>query len=319
MRQPLHLRFVMLIPAAHCGLAIAREDPTDTKGVPASEIPPGVKIIRDVEYAKVGGLALQLDLYIHADTRTPAPVVLYFHGGGWRNGNKSNCLAGIPLAVKGYVVASVNYRLSQQAIFPAAIEDCKGAVRFLRANAAKYGVDPAHVAVMGDSAGGHLAALLGTSGGSKELEGATGGNLEQSSRVQAVVDYYGPIDFIAILSQKSDIKRGEPGAPEVQLLGGRTLERKDLAIQASPLTYVTKDDPPFLIVHGEKDPRVPREQPQALLEALQAAGVEARLHLVKNAKHGFNAAERNSVIPILTEFLDKHLKDAAGKSPATAP
>ncbi len=287
----------------------ADEAPPETKS--GSNLPSGVKVLRDVEYAKVDGLSLGMDLYLPEQPKSALPVVVYFHGGGWRRGTKNGCSAAIPLAGKGYVVASVTYRLSQQAIFPAAIEDCKGAVRFLRANAAKYSIDPASVIVMGDSAGGHLAALMGTSGGVKDLEGTTGGNLTQSSRVQAVIDYYGPVDFISIIDQKSDIKRGEVGAPEVQFLGGRTLEHKEVAIKASPLTYVTKEVPPFLIVHGEKDPRVPLEQPREMLDAVQKAGGEAALHLVKDGGHGFTAAQNNALIPVLTEFLDRHFKKPA--------
>ena len=300
--------FLCLLVVAVFGAAMAGEDdPPEVKPAP-KPLPPGVKVIRDIEYAKVGDISLKMDIYQPEGVHAPLPTVVYFHGGGWRRGTRNGCSAAVPLAAKGYIVASIEYRLSQQAIFPAAIEDCKGAVRFLRANAAKYFVDPKALIAMGDSAGGHLAALMGTSGGVKDLEGTTGGNLEQSSRVQAVIDYYGPIDFIAIINQGSDVKRGELGAPEVQFLGGRTLERKDLAIKASPLTYVTKDAPPFLIVHGEKDPRVPMEQPKAMLAAIKDIGGEATLHIVKDGSHGFTAAQNAALIPVLTEFLDRHFK-----------
>lgn len=303
----------LLLVSILSGAAVAGDEaPPAAK---SSNLPPGVKVIRDVQYAKINDIVLKMDIYLPEDAKAAMPAVVYFHGGGWRRGSKSGCSAAIPLAAKGYIVASVDYRLSQQAIFPAAIEDCKGAVRFLRANAAKYFIDPKSIITMGDSAGGHLASLMGTSAGAKDLEGTTGGNLDQSSTVQAVIDYYGPIDFIAIIDQKSDVKRGEIGAPEVQLLGGRTLEHKDLAIKASPLTYVTKDVPPFLIVHGEKDPRVPMEQPKAMLEAVKNIGGEATLHIVKNGSHGFTAAQNAELIPVLTEFLDKHFKTPAVKAP----
>ena len=272
-----------------------------------SKPPEGVKVARDVEYACVGGKSLKMDIYSPENLTGPAPAVVYFHGGGWRRGDKRQ-QTGVPLAPRGYVVASINYRLSQEAIFPAQIEDCKAAVRFLRAKAKEYSIDPDRIGVWGDSAGGHLSALMGTSGGVAELEGKVGDHPGQSSRVQAVCVYFGPIDFIAIMSQKSDIKRGSAEAPESQLLGGPTLEHQELAIKACPLTYVTKDDPPFLIVHGEKDPRVPREQAEALRDALKGVGVEATLHLVEGAGHGFNAEQSAKTLPIVAAFFDRHLK-----------
>ena len=302
------LALIVLLPTVAFAAEDAPPEPAAPPAKPPAALPAGIKVIRDVEYAKVNDLSLTMDIYLPSEPAGPMPAVVYFHGGGWRRGTKNNCQPAIPLAAKGYVVASINYRLSQQAIFPAAIEDCKGAVRFLRANAAKYFINPAAIVSMGDSAGGHLAALMGTSAGVKDLEGATGGNLDQSSAVQGVIDYYGPIDFIAMIDQKSDIKRGEIGAPEVQFIGGRTLDHKDVAIKASPLTYVTKDAPPFLIVHGEVDPRVPMEQAKAMLEAIKKVGGEATLHIVKNGSHGFSAAQNAALIPTLTEFLDRHFK-----------
>ena len=157
----------------------------------------------------------------------------------------------MPLAAKGYAVASINYRLSQHAVFPAQIEDCKAAIRWLRANAAKYHLDPDHIGVWGASAGGHLVALLGTTGSVKELEGK-GGNLDQSSRVQCVVDWFGPTD-LATMGGSHD----KPGSPESRLIGGPVQENKEKARKASPLTYVSKDSAPFLIMHGDQDNTVP--------------------------------------------------------------
>ena len=148
-------------------------------------------------------------------------------------------------------MASINYRLSQHAVFPAQIEDCKAAIRWLRANAAKYHLDPDHIGVWGASAGGHLVAMLGTTGGVKELEGK-GGNLDQSSRVQCVVDWFGPTD-LATMGGSHD----NPASPDRQLIGGPVQENKEKARKASPLTYVSKDSAPFLIMHGDKDNMVP--------------------------------------------------------------
>jgi len=289
--------------------------PATAQSQPAAPKPPppppeGVNVIRDVEYAKVADISLLMDIYIPKDARGALPCVMYIHGGGWRRGDKHQ-QTGVPLGTHGYVVASINHRTSFQAVFPAQIEDCKAAIRFLRASADKYHIDPKHMGVWGDSSGGHLSALVGTSGDVKALEGTVGNHADQSSRVQAVCVYYGPIDFLAILNQKSDIKRGEfPGAPEAQLLGGRTLDKKDLAIAANPITYITKDDPPFLIVHGAKDIRVPIAQSQALRDALKAAGVEANLELIAGAGHGFNAEQQARALPLVLTFFNKHLKTA---------
>jgi len=164
--------------------------------MPKPQDPPeAVTAVRDVEYAAVGNKHLLLDIYTPTASQEKLPLVVWIHGGAWRAGSKENPRA-LGLARRGYAVASINYRLSQAAIFPAQIEDCKAAIRFLRANAAKYSIDGDHVGAWGDSAGGHLAALLGTSGDVKELEGTVGDNLTVSSRVQCVVDYYGPSDML---------------------------------------------------------------------------------------------------------------------------
>jgi len=273
----------------------------------AQSVPDGVRVLRDVVYARVGEKSLLMDIYSPENSTGPLPAVMYIHGGGWRRGDKRQETP-LPLIPHGYVVASVNHRFSQEAIFPAQIEDCKAAVRFLRARAKTYGIDPDHLGVWGDSSGGHLAALVGTSGDVKELEGRVGEHLDVPSRVQAACVYYGPIDFIAILGQKSDIRRGSPGAPESQLLGGPTLEHRDLALRACPLTYVTKDAPPFLIVHGERDARVPREQSESLRDALRAAGVEATLEIIEGAGHGFTRDENLKAMPAVAAFFDRHLK-----------
>jgi acetyl esterase/lipase len=195
--------------------------------------------------------------------------------------------------------------LSQHATFPAQIEDCKAAIRWLRANAAKYHFDPDHIGVWGASAGGHLVALLGTTGGMKELEGKEG-KLEESSRVQAVVDWFGPSDFRKIgVAPKT--------SPVVKLLGGQISETKEKAALASPLAHVARGEPPFLIMHGDKDATVPLAQSEMLADALKKAGVEVTLKVLKGAKHGgpeFSTPESRKLIE---EFFDKHLKSRSGK------
>jgi acetyl esterase/lipase len=215
-------------------------------------VPEGTKVHRDLEYVKDGHERQKLDLYLPEKADAPLPVIVWVHGGAWRAGSKDRPPA-LPFVTKGYAVASINYRLSQHAQFPAQIEGCKAALRWLRANARKYNLDPEHIGVWGASAGGHLVALLGTSGDVKELEGK-GGNPEQSSRVQAVVDWFGPTDFLQMGGSHNDAK-----SPESQLLGGAVQENKEKAAKANPITYVSKDDPPFLIMHGDKGPTVQPE------------------------------------------------------------
>ena len=273
-------------------------------------VPSGVKALRDIEYDRVGENKLLLDLYLREEKPDKAlPVIVWIHGGAWLAGDKRNCPA-VRLATRGYAVASINYRLSQEAVFPAQIHDCKSAIRWVRANAEKYGMDADRIGVWGSSAGGHLVALLGTSGEVDELEGE-GGNLEQSSRVQAVCDFFGPTDFLSILEAGGDV--GETDiSPVTTLLGGPVEENKEKAAQASPVTHVSKDDPPFLIMHGDRDRVVPLEQSKVLHEALKKAGVESTFHVVEGAGHGFGGA---GIMKMVQAFFNKHLKGSAESKP----
>jgi acetyl esterase/lipase len=229
-------------------------------------------------YKTVNGAALTLDLYCPEKVSGPAPVIVWIHGGAWRRGGKKKCPA-VALVPDGYALASIDYRLSSTAPFPAQIEDCKAAVRWLRANAAKYNLDADRIGVWGMSAGGHLAALLGTSGGVQELEGS-GDNMQYSSRVQAVCAVAGPTNLPALTNVGPKRMSAIEG-----LLGGPLEKDKAKAIAASPIHYVSKDDPPFLIVHGEGDRVIPVEQSQRLYEALQKAGVNATLKILPQVGH----------------------------------
>jgi len=228
---------------------------------------------RDLVYKRVNGTVLTLDLYRPEEVSGSLPVIVWVHGGGWRRGRKEKCPA-VALVQDGFAVASINYRLTSTAPFPAQIEDCKAAVRWLRANASTYHLDPDRVGVWGHSAGGHLAALLGTSGGVPELEGS-GDNMQYSSQVQAVCDSAGPADLLAMTNLGPKRTFAIEG-----LLGGPVEKDKAKAIAASPINYVSKDDPPFLIVHGEGDRVVPVEQSQRLYEELRKAGVNATLKIL---------------------------------------
>jgi acetyl esterase/lipase len=278
-------------------------------GQPPMALPEGVKALRNLEYATASGRPLLLDLYLPENAPGKLPVVVWIHGGAWIGGSKDGCPA-VPMTARGYAVASISYRFSNVAPFPAQIHDCKAAIRWLRANAKQHNLDPDHIGVWGASAGGHLVAMLGTSGGVKELEGDEG-NLDQPSRVQAVCDWFGPTDLLQMAATTADRKAfppsGSPDSPESKLVGGPLLENKDKAAKASPLTYVNKDCPPFLIMHGDKDALVPLSQSELLCEALKKAGADATLHVVKGAGHGFGGPEINKMV---NDFFDKHLKPA---------
>lgn len=275
------------------------------------KIPEGVTAHRDVVYAQVGDKKLLLDVYVPNKTSDPSeklPLIVWVHGGAWRAGNKRYCKA-IPYTEKGYVAASISYRLSQEAIFPAQINDCKAAIRFLRANADKYRIDPERIGVWGSSAGGHLVALLGTSGDVKELEGK-GEHLDQSSRVQAVCDFFGPTDFLrmnidAVPGAKLD--HDAVDSPESQLIGAPIQDNPEKVARANPITYVTADDPPFLIVHGDKDPLVPWQQSKYLYDELKKVGLKAELRIVDGAKHG-GFGRHKEVGEMVEAFFEMELK-----------
>jgi len=278
----------------------------------------GRKTLRDLAYVENGHERQRLDLYLPASGEGPFPLIIWIHGGGWQNGSKDGCPpARLGFVERGYAVASLNYRLSGHAPFPAQIEDCKAAIRWLRAHAATYRIDPDHFGVWGSSAGGHLVALLGTSGDFKEFD--VGENLDVSSRVQAVCDYFGPTDFEAFVATPGYGRHGSDGSPEVKLLGGPMQQNLDKARKAAPVTHVSADDPPFLIVHGDKDPVVPIGQSQLLFDALKKAGCSVQFHTIHGAAHGqgFGGPE---IEPMVQRFFDRtlHTKDSDPTAANTA-
>ena len=283
------------------------------------QIPPGAKLERDIVYARVGNRNLLLDLYLPPKGSAPLPVIVWVHGGGWRSGSKGSAGRARPMLERGYAVVDVGYRLSGEAIFPAQVEDCKAAVRWVRANAAKYGFDPDRIGAWGSSAGGHLVAFLGTAGDVKEFD--TAANAEYSSRVQAVCDWFGPTDFLQMDKHSlkgSRLIHDAPNSPESLLVGGpiQAEPYRAIARKANPITYVTKDDPPFLIMHGDKDMSVPLHQSELLYDALKKAGVNATLRVVKGAGHGLRGGEESSekLFEIVADFFDRNLKTQKPKA-----
>jgi len=289
----------------------ARIESTVTPGVenpyatrPPVNMTPG-EVVRDVTYCTMDSVALLMDLYYPASGSGPWPTLIYIHGGGWNSGDRHEIvgLRDLPeLTGAGYVVASIDYRLSPEYYFPAMIQDAKCAVRFLRAKADRYGLDAQHIGVWGTSAGGHLAALLGVSDANAGWN--VGQWLDQSSRVQAVI----------VLSGLSDFSLQIPLPNVMQTLFGTTTPSAAQVALVSPVTYVSSDDAPFLIIHGERDWMVPPEQAVRLHASLEAAGVPSQLLLVKNGGHGLmpmGAAIRptmNEILNTMISFLGALLK-----------
>ena len=258
-----------------------QEIPVSAKGIP--EVVLEGSQVKNLQYAEVDGKPLLLDLYL-PEKPEGAPLVVWVHGGGWKGGSKQNCFLKW-VTNFGYTVASINYRLVDVAKWPAQLHDCKGAIRWLRANAKTYGYNPDCVIAAGSSAGGHLVALLGTTGGNNELEGTVGGNGEQSSRVQAVVDYYGATDFL-LRSKTQSWKVNKPGSVVYNLLGGPANQLVEKAQQASAKFHVTPDDPPLLVFHGVKDTTVLMNQTDAIEEAYKKAGLPVTVYRLENSGHG---------------------------------
>jgi acetyl esterase/lipase len=204
-----------------------------------------------------------------------------------------------------FVGASIGYRLSGEATWPSQIHDCKAAIRWLRAHAAEFGFDPDRIAVMGSSAGGHLVAMLGTSGDVEKLEGTLGEHCDVSSRVNCVIDEFGPTNFLTMNDFPGTMDHLAADSPESKLLGQQVTKVPELVREASPVTWVTQDDPPILIIHGTKDPMVPYQQSVVFAEALKQAGVTVILQKIENGEHGGFGSDEINVRTRM--FLEKHL------------
>jgi acetyl esterase/lipase len=289
---------------------------TPGPGQAEAKLPAGVKLERDISYIPNGDEAQRLDIYLpEKASEKPLPLVVHIHGGGWKGGNKFPC-AFAPMANRGYVVASIEYRFSQKALFPAQIQDCQAAIRWLRANAKTYNIDPEHVGVVGGSAGGHLSALVATAGG-KDAFPKIGGNDDQSDRVQCVIDIFGPTNFATVMEQAENDKNvknifafNTPSDPYSSLIGVGLDEDKATTDAASPVTYVSEDNPPTLILHGTHDTLVPYAQSEELAAALKAKSVPVWLQTLPGSGHGGGGFGKPQIQELMQNFFEKYLKGA---------
>ncbi|MBA0162471.1 alpha/beta hydrolase [Pectobacterium versatile] len=281
-----------------------------------------VKLISDVVYSQVSmrgypNVALKMDI-LQPEAKTALPVVLFITGGGFINANKDNYLQQrLSLAEAGYVVASMEYRVAPTVLFPSPLEDVKSAIRYLRANAKKFGIDGQHAAVFGSSAGGYLAAFAGATNGSKVYD--KGDNLDQSSDVQAVIDFYGLSDLTLVGEGFPDDvvqKHSSPSATEAIWVngtsvfneGGAITRYPEKAAAANPINFISNATPPFLIMHGTNDSVVSPRQTERLHQALTEKNIESTYYSVKGADHGGPHWLQPDIMQITVRFLDKHLK-----------
>ncbi len=279
-----------------------RRSKRQRKGQRKMRIPDGVTAHRDIEYARVDDHSLQLDLYLpdspsSNSKKTKPPLLMWVHGGGWRNGDKGRINSMfIQLVGEGYAAASINYRLNGLAGHPEHIHDCKAAVRWLRANAEEYGYDTTRIGVGGGSAGGHLVLMLGMTANVEELEGNIGEHLDQSSRVAAVLDLFGPSDFVTFSKGNSRFR-------------SRHQVPADRLLSASPLHYLTDDDAPVLIFQGDEDSTVPLSQSELQHDRYQKAGLESTLHIIAGAGHGGPQFSDETRYALAKAFFEKHLSE----------
>ncbi|MDO1445538.1 alpha/beta hydrolase [Rhodocytophaga aerolata] len=270
----------------------------------------------DLAYASVSA-AQKLDIRLPATGKGPFPVIVAIHGGAFRTGDKGDVqLSSVFEGVnRGYAVVSINYRLSGEAKSPKMVHDVKAAIRWVRAHAQTYNIDKNKIAVWGPSAGGHLAALLGTSGDVAELEDLSLGNPEESSRVQAVVDWFGPINFLTMDDQfhmlgVEGMLHNTPDSPESAIIGKPITQAAEEVKLIDPQTYISADCPPFFIQHGTKDPLIPYLQSVVLADALyKVIGKEkVQVALLEGAGHGGSLFDDPENLHKVYAFLDKHLK-----------
>jgi len=263
---------------------------------------PAAPTHQDIEYARVGDQILKLDLHLPAPGKAPPPLIVWVHGGAWRSGSKKE-MPLAPLIARGWAVASVDYRLTPVAPFPANIHDLKAAIRFLRARQQDYGFDSTRIAIAGSSAGAHLAALVGVTNGHAELEGDVGEHRQQRSDVQAIVSFYGASNLENILKQSTPYGLGVR-IPALQLLfRGQPEEKPALARLASPVAHVDSNDPPLLLIHGVQDPQMPVSQALEFQGAYEKLGLRVQFVPIYAGAHGGKEFYDEKHLAIVEQFL----------------
>jgi acetyl esterase/lipase len=258
--------------------------------------------VKDVIYATVGGKPLGLDLHLPDGVRNP-PLVVWVHGGGWSAGTKENYPK--ELVGKGFAVASLDFRQTTEAPFPANVHDIKAGIRFLRAKAADYGYRTDRIAIAGASSGGHLAALVGVTNGNKELEGSVGDYAKQSSSVQAIVSYFGASNLTTILAQSTPFGLNVRRPALERLLVALPENAKELAVQASPVSHVDRSDPPLLLLHGDQDPQMPINQSHELQGAYAKLALDVDFDVLHGAAHGGEAFFAGEPLERAVKFLQR--------------
>jgi len=286
-RRKITSHALLLLAALFCALTSS-----------ASEV---TRVVKDVPYASIGQRALRLDLHLPSG-KPRAPLIVWIHGGAWRSGSKND----VPirkLVAEGYPIASVDYRLSTEARFPAQVHDIKAAIRFLRAHANEWQLSAKKIVIAGDSAGAHLAALVGVSNESRALEGEIGDNPRASSSVQGIISLYGAANLQTILKQSTPHGLSVR-VPALDLLLGEQPEQvPDLAKLASPVFHVDKHDPPLLLLHGDQDPQMPINQSHELCGAYQRVGAPVEFVVVHGAAHGGAMFYDDERLEIVKRFL----------------
>jgi len=274
-------------------------------GIVSCTAQPYSKNWEDVNYADDSLVSHRLDIYLPRVTKAHYPAVMVVYGSAFF-GNDMKQIAyktlGAPLLNSGFAVITVNHRSSRDAIFPAQIQDIKAALRFIKANGHKYQIDTSFVGITGYSSGGHLSAMMGTSGSVAQLEGQVGIYTSYSSSVNAVVDWFGPTDFQSMDSCGSEMVHDAPDSPESILIGGPIQDNDEWCALANPISYIDPADPPFLILHGDTDPLVPHCQSEKLFQGLQEAGVSSQFVLVPQAGHGPGLFEEK-YFRMMTDFF----------------
>jgi acetyl esterase/lipase len=261
----------------------------------------------DIQYATTPtGEPLRLDLHT-PDSGAGAPLIVWIHGGAWENGNKS-AMPLAPVIERGFAVASLDFSPASKAPFPGQVHEIKAAIRFLRAQAKQYGYDASRIAIAGASSGAHLAAVVGTSNGHRELEGTLGEHPSESSAVQAIVSYFAATNLTTILAQSTPFGLGVREPALKRLLGAAPKDAEPLARLASPIFQVDRDDPPLLLFHGDQDPQIPINQSHELEGAYEQQGLDAELIVVHGAAHGGDAFYSSQNVQRVAAFLSAQLE-----------